>query len=228
MLVSSTVFEVLSPSTGGDEQGRLSSDIHAPVIWAIMASLQQTPLRENPAYRQMTVEEFLALEIEQRAELIEGMVYMMAGGSLRHAAVSRNILVALGNKLKGSDCQPFGSDFAVRTSAATVRLPDASVYCGLSMDEEQVRAKLAGDPRLVVEVLSPSTRREDERVKLPEYQALTRTDLILLVDPDAERVRLVERKGPESWSDAWLAKGAEVPLRSLDIALAAEEIFGQR
>lgn len=190
-----------------------------------MAPLVQTPLKDNPAYRQMSVEEFLELEIEGRAELIEGTMYMMAGGSLDHAATSRNILVVLASKLRGSACQPFGPDFGVRTSPATVRLPDASVYCGLSMDKEQRRAKLAGDPKLVVEVFSPSTRREDERVKLPEYQALAGVDLILLVDPEAERVRLVERKGPESWSDDWLGKGAEVPLGALGISLTADEIF---
>jgi Uma2 family endonuclease len=192
-----------------------------------MASLVQTPLRDNPAYRQVTVEEFLELELEQRAELIDGMIYMMAGGSRNHAAVSRNILVALSVKLRGSACQPFGPDFGVRTSPATVRLPDASVYCGLATAEEDLKAKLAGDPKLVVEVLSPSTRREDERVKLPEYQALAGVELILLVDPDADRVRLVERKGPESWSDDWLPKGAAVPLKALGISLTADEIFAR-
>lgn len=192
-----------------------------------MASLLQTPLKNNPAYRQMTVEEFLEVEIEGRAELVDGMLYMMAGGSLDHAAVSGNILIALGNKLKGSGCRPFGPDFGVRTGPASVRLPDTSVYCGLSFDEKQRRAKLAGDPKLVVEVFSPSTRREDERVKLPEYQALAGIDLILLVDPEAERVRLIERKGPESWSDEWLPSGAEVPLAALGISLTADEIFAR-
>jgi hypothetical protein len=72
------------------------------------------------------------------------------------------------------------------------------------MSEEQLRAKLVGDPKLVVEVFSPSTRREDERVKLPEYQSLTGVEVILLVDPEAERVRLVARTGPDDWLDRLL------------------------
>ena len=60
-----------------------------------MASLLQTPLPNKPAYRQLTVDEFLGLGIEGRAELIEGILYMMAGGSLDHALVSRNVLVSL-------------------------------------------------------------------------------------------------------------------------------------
>jgi Uma2 family endonuclease len=160
-----------------------------------MASLLQIPLPIRPAYRQFTVQEFLDLEIEGRAELIDGMIYMMAGGSLDHASVSRNILIALGTKLRGSSCEPFGPDLGVRTGPASVRLPDASVYCGLKHDAEQRRAKLVGDPKLVVEVFSPSTRNEDEKHKLPEYQALPGVDLILFVDPESERVRLVSERG---------------------------------
>jgi Uma2 family endonuclease len=192
-----------------------------------MATFPQVPLKENPAYREMSVEEFLNLEIEGRAELIDGMLFMMAGGSLSHAAVSGNILIALGNKLRGSGCRPFGPDLGVRTNPASVRLPDASVYCGLSMSEEQLRAKLVGDPKLVVEVFSPSTRREDERVKLPEYQSLTGVEVILLVDPEAERVRLVARTGPDDWLDRLLPQGDDVPLDALGIKLTADEIFAR-
>lgn len=181
----------------------------------------------NPAYRQMSVEEFLELEIEGRAELEDGVLYMMAGGSLDHAAVSGNILIALGNKLRGSGCRPFGPDFAVRTGPSTVRLPDASVYCGFTGTPEERRAKLFGDPRLVVEVLSPSTRRLDEGAKLVEYRALAGLDAVLLVDPEIERVRLVERTAPESWTDRWLPSGAEIPLEALDISLTAVEIFAR-
>ncbi len=108
-----------------------------------------------------------------------------------------------------------------------MRLPDASVYCGLSFEGNQRQAKLAGDPKLVVEVFSRSTRTEDEKHKLPEYQALPGVDLILFVDPESERVRLVERTGPEAWTDQWMAAGAEVPLRALGISLTAEEIFAR-
>ncbi|HEX8401717.1 MAG TPA: Uma2 family endonuclease [Allosphingosinicella sp.] len=184
-------------------------------------------LAHHSAYRQMTVEEFLELEIKGRAELEDGVLYMMAGGSLSHAAVSGNILVGLRTKLRGSGCRPFGPDFAVRTGPSTVRLPDASVYCGLTGSAEEGRAKLAGDPQLVVEVFSLSTRRLDERIKLAEYQQLPGLQIILLVDPEAERVRVVERMGEDAWSDRLLPKGADVPLPALKIELPAAEIFAR-
>ena len=190
-----------------------------------MVPFVQTPLERNPAYRQMAVEEFLEAELEGRAELEEGMVYMMAGGSRRHGAVSRNILFVLESKLRGSSCETFGPDVTVRTGPASLRLPDASVYCDLPTGEEDQRAKLLGDPRVIFEVLSPSTRKLDLNVKLPEYRGLDGVDAIIFIDSENDRVRLVERTGPEGWTDQWLPEGAEVPLRSLGITLTANEIF---
>lgn len=139
-----------------------------------MASFPQTPLKMNPAYRQITVEEFLELPFEGRAELDDGVLHMMAGGSNDHATLTGNIFSALRERLRGSGCRVFGPDFAVRTSPATVRLPDSSIYCRLQDRAEARRAKLLGDPKLVVEVLSLSTRRLDETVKLQEYRARCR------------------------------------------------------
>ena len=150
---------------------------------------------------------------------------MMAGGSLDHAAVSGNIVAVLRERLRGTGCRPFGPDFAVRTGPNTVRLPDVSVYCGLTNRPEERRAKLFSCPKLIVEVLSPSTRKLDEQIKLDEYRALAGVDAILLVDTEAERVRLVERTGPESWIDQWLPKGSAVPLSALQITLRADDIF---
>lgn len=182
-------------------------------------------LADKPAYRAMTVGEFLELEIEGRAELEDGVLYMMAGGSFRHAAVVANILAALSQKLRGSGCRPLGSDFAVRTGPATLRLPDVSVYRGFGAGGERNEAKLLGDPKVIFEVLSPSTSKLDQNVKLFEYQVLEGVAAIVFVDPDAEICRLAARTGPAGWSDRWLEKGGELPLTCLDLILSSDEMF---
>ena len=179
----------------------------------------------DPPYRRMTVTEFLDLEIEGRAELDDGQLFMMAGGSVAHAAVTVNLTVALANRLRGSGCRPMSPDLCVKTGPDTVRMADVSVYCSPQITAEQGRAKLLGDPKAVFEVLSPSTRNHDQRTKLAEYQALGGCDLIVFVDPDAERVRVVERTGPEAWSDRWLDRGAEVVLAPLDVTMSADDVF---
>jgi Uma2 family endonuclease len=186
-----------------------------------------TQLALDPAYRRMTVEEFLAVQVDGRAELEDGLFYMMAGGSARHAAVSMNVLLALGTRLRGSGCRAMTSDFAVRTGLNTVRMPDASVYCGFPMSPVHDRDQLLGDPMVVFEVLSPSTRSHDLKVKLPEYKSLEGVQAIVYVDPDKEIMRLVARPVGGDWTDDWLPEGADVTLSCLGITLPHSEIFGR-
>jgi Uma2 family endonuclease len=192
-----------------------------------MASLLQTPLKSNPAYRQMTVEEFLDLPIEGRAELEDGVLYMMGGGSPLHAAVTANIIVALGTKLRGSGCRPMSPDMVVRTGPASLRMPDVSVYCRADWTELNAQTRLLGDPKVVFEVLSPSTSKYDQEVKLNEYRGLAGLEALVFVDPESERVRVVERTGPEAWSDRWLGQDADVALSSLGISLSHADIFAR-
>jgi Uma2 family endonuclease len=60
----------------------------------------------------MTLAEFLAWEErqEQRYEFDGSEPVAMAGGSLAHAAIQRNLALALGTRLRGKPCQFFGSD----------------------------------------------------------------------------------------------------------------------
>lgn len=162
---------------------------------------------------------------DAKAELEDGIIYMMAGGSEVHSRIASNILIALGARLRGSGCRPYGSDFAARTDEASVRLPDVSVYCNRPGKPENARKKLLGDPQVIFEVLSPSTRSHDQRIKAPEYRELPGVREIVLVDPDIERVRLMRRIGADGWTEDLLQTGEDVPLPSLGIVLPHAEIF---
>ncbi len=180
----------------------------------------------DPAYRRVTVEEFLDMDFgDAKAELEDGLIYMMTGGNEVHARIASNILIALGTRLRGTGCRPYGSDFTTRTEDASVRFPDVSVYCNRPGVPENARKKLLGDPQVVFEVLSPSTRSHDRRVKAPEYRDLPGVLEVVLVDPDEERVRLMRRTGADSWAEDLLQLGEDVPLPSLGISLPHAEIF---
>lgn len=182
----------------------------------------------DPAYRRVTVEEFLEMDFHgAKAELDDGLIYMMAGGSEAHSRIAANVLIFLGPKLRGSGCRPYGSDFATRTGGQTIRLPDVSVYCGDPAKPENGRKQLLGDPQVVVEVLSPSKSSFDQKVKLEEYRGLPGIREVLLVDPERERVRLVRRTGPDGWTDRWLDAGSDVELSSLGLTIPHAEIFAR-
>jgi Uma2 family endonuclease len=178
-------------------------------------------------YPLLTASEFLEIEFgEHKAELDNGVIRMMAGGTARHAGVQINIIAALRQRLRGSGCGPYSSDMAVRAHDRSIRYPDVTVYCGRtgsSNDEE----KAFDDPRVIFEVLSAGTARTDLRVKLPEYQALDSVDTIVFVDIATERLRVVQRTGRGGWSEQAYDEPIDLELPSLGVVIPHQEIFAR-
>lgn len=175
----------------------------------------------------LTVEDFLEIDFgpDRKAELDNGVIRMMAGGTAAHNRVCRNLLRLIGNALQGTGCSPYGSDMGIKTGAMGLRYPDVAVFCGRD-DPDNDAERTFDDPRLVIEVLSPSTAVHDLSVKLREYQALPSTDAVLFVDPIAQTVRLFAREG-RHWSDDTLAVGATIDLPTLGVSLPLAEVFAR-
>ena len=179
------------------------------------------PLALDPAYRRVDVEEFLDMNFgDAKAELDNGLIYMMSGGSEAHARIAVNLVVALGVRLRGSGCRPYNSNFAVRTGERSVRYPDVSVYCDNPAAPENRDKRLLGDPRVIFEVLSPATSSLDQTVKRDEYLALPGVTDIVFVDPVRQRIRHVRRTG-----DEWLEAGSDLIVASLDLTIPHGDIF---
>ncbi|WP_174298282.1 Uma2 family endonuclease [Sphingomonas bacterium] len=178
--------------------------------------------------RALTVDEFLRIDFgsDMKAELDNGVIRMMAGGSRAHDRVQINLIVSLANRLRGSGCRPSGSDMGVRTHDGSLRYPDVSVTCGRNGPADD-RTRTVSDPCVVIEVLSPTTSALDRGAKLDEYKALTSVETIVLIDPDAERLRVLQRTGrdPDGWSDVNYTRPHELSLASLGLAVPHDEIF---
>ncbi len=178
-------------------------------------------------YPLLTAREFLEIDFgEHKAELDNGVIRMMAGGTARHAAVQINLITALRQRLRGSGCAPYSSDMAVQTHDRSIRYPDVTVYCGRanSLNDDE---KAFDDPRVIFEVLSAGTARTDLRVKLPEYTALPSVDTIVFVDIASERLRIVQRTGPNGWSQQTYDEPVDVSLPSLGVTIPHDEIFAR-
>lgn len=179
----------------------------------------------QPDYPLLTAEDFLEIEFgERKAELDNGVIRMMAGGSARHARVQGNILMAIGPRLRGTGCVAYGADMAARTRDLSIRYPDVSVYCGRNSPDDE-RAKAFNDPCVIFEVLSAGTARTDLRIKREEYEQLASVDTIVFVDIATERLRVVQRTGPHGWSDLGHDDPVDVALPSLALTLTHDDIF---
>ncbi|WP_419809388.1 Uma2 family endonuclease [Sphingomonas sp.] len=181
----------------------------------------------QPHYPLLTADEFLQIDFgDRKAELDNGVIRMMAGGSGRHARIAFNIMRALGNRLQGTGSTPYNSDMATRTHDLSIRYPDVTVFCGRDGPEND-DLKAWDDPRILIEVLSAGNARTDLRVKLPEYKALPSVDTVIFVDTAIERVRVVQRTGPKRWDDDQHDDPFDVPLPALGITLPHAEIFAR-
>jgi len=176
------------------------------------------------AVRRMTVAEFFDWEPgdDRRYELVDGVPVMMTGARNRHGDVVVNTIGSLGNKLAGSPCRAFMSDTAVLIPNGNVRRPDAGVVCGPRKDD----AMHADAPRLVIEVLSPSTREFDMGGKCDEYKTIDSLNHIVLVDPDEPQVTHWFRAEDRAWrQQGYKGLGAVIAFPDLDIAISLGELY---
>jgi Uma2 family endonuclease len=179
--------------------------------------------------RKVTAKEFLRIDFgpDQRFELVDGVIHAMAGGTRAQARVPANLMSFLGQRLRGSGCRPYGPDFAIKTGPESIRYPDLLIDCGSVDGPEQDDDLVASDPRIVFEVLSPSTRGTDQEDKLKEYTELPTIDTVVFIDPDAERVRVVQRIGEAARQDHRFGSIDQVHLPALRVTIAKEEIFAR-
>ncbi|MGJ3265523.1 MAG: Uma2 family endonuclease [Salinarimonas sp.] len=178
----------------------------------------------EPAARDWTIDEFLAWQEHQpeRYELVDGQPRLMAGASNVHDDIVVNILTELRRLTRGGPCRPFTGDGAVETRPGRLRRPDVGLDCG----RRDPQARLAAEPRLVIEVLSPSTRDFDAFEKLEEHKRVASIDAILLVEPNRPLLVAWIRSDGDAWSRTILeGLEAELDLPALDLALPLAAVY---
>lgn len=175
----------------------------------------------NAAEQLMTIDEFLAWEREQpmRYEYAGGVATMMTGGTLAHSTITMNIVFALREALRGTACRPFASDAKVIANGS-VRYPDVSVTCRPVEDRDDI----VPEPVLVVEVISPSTEREDRGRKKFDYMATPSIRQYAIVEQEERRVDLYTR-AEEGWINEIVSGEARLSLSSLGIALELSALY---
>src|SRR5438128_5123958 len=176
---------------------------------------------QSTAEKLMSLEEFLAWEREQpeRHEYAGEVITMMTGGSLDHSTIASNLWTALRDRLRGSACRAFRGDTKVIANNS-IRYPDLSVTCTLVRGNDDVVL----EPVLVIEVVSPSTEREDRGRKKFDYFATPAIQQYAIVEQDERRVDLYTRAG-DRWTDEVVEGDAVLKLSSIGVELSLDAIY---
>ncbi len=183
--------------------------------------------RMNIALRKpMTREEFFtwAEAQEERYEFDGFQPVAMTGGTNNHGFIADNLRATLKTRLRGSSCRTVGNDGGgIETIGGKIRYPEATITC----TRVPGRTHTIPDPVVVFEVLSPSTRREDQTVKLDEYQALPSIRRYVLIDQNRILVTAHARQTDGSWATAELREGAILDLPEVGIVLPLTDIYDE-
>jgi Uma2 family endonuclease len=181
------------------------------------------------AHHFFTFGEYLVLEQDSaiKHEFLAGRVWAMSGGTPEHAAVSMNIGTLISNALRGKPCRIYSSDLRVRVQATGLgTYADVTVICGhVELDPEDPKKHTVLNPRLLVQVLSPSTEDYDRGEKPGHYKTIPSVAEVVLVAHDRREVEIVRRETDGSWSREIARDGAIARLRSIDCDLPVAEIY---
>ncbi len=176
----------------------------------------------------MSFKEYLLLDAlfpNRKYEYHDGAVRLMSGGSGEHATISGNIFSGLRVQFRTGPCTVYNSDMRVQVAEGTYYLPDVTVTC--NVDDRRRGVTLVLSPRLVVEVLSPSTEKTDRTEKFKVYQGCPTIAEIALVSQFSPYVQIWRRdeEAPGTWLYADYQSGEEVEFTSIDVRLSIEEIY---
>ena len=181
-------------------------------------------------HRRATLSEYFAVAERsvEKLECRDGRIVHIPGGTPMHALITFKVGLALGNRLAGGPCEAFSPDLRIGVPRKTHTMyPDLSVVCGpLEYDDRDPTRQTILNPRLVVEVLSPSTEAYDRGRKFERYMDVSALQEYVLVTQDRPRVESLFRQADGTWSFAHATGlSATLRLRSLSVDLPLAEAY---
>jgi Uma2 family endonuclease len=178
----------------------------------------------TPPRVKWSVEDYIEAEKknEVRHEYVQGDLYAMAGASEEHNFISGNLFSALRTHLKGKPCKVFIHDMKVKLNAQITLFyyPDVMVVCDPADDERYFKTK----PRIVVEVISDSTRDTDTREKLITFIQMPSLEEYVLVEQNEMKIT-VHRRAVEWRAEELVGAEAILKLDSIGFELPLSEVY---
>jgi Uma2 family endonuclease len=180
------------------------------------------------AYQWYSLEEYHKMEEENpdyKFEYINGQVYAIAGGSSEHSRIAVNMVSALNFHLRGKSCLPFNSDMKVlpQGDEDPSYYPDVTVTC--NPEDYQRGSKAIRSPRLIIEVLSPTTYTRDRSEKMYDYQACSSLQEYMLISTHHQEIEVHHQESEDKWELTRYRHGHTVILASVELSISVSDIY---
>jgi len=185
-------------------------------------------LDEMPQYAFISEEEYFALEERAvvRHEYFDGEIFAMAGASNRHVRINTNVIVGVGKRLFEGACYTTTPDHRVKVQATgLIVYPDMAIACPPERFDTKSPSTLL-NPKVIVEILSPSTRQYDRTVKLEHYKQIEELMHCILIEQDHVEVEHYYRDEAGNWQNRIYESLEDVVrLPDMDLELPVVEIY---
>ncbi len=160
---------------------------------------------------------------EIRHEFVDGRIYAMSGASLRHNEICGELFTQFKTHLRGGPCRTFIEAVKVELAddlSESYYYPDVFVTCEPADDDSHI----VRHPKLIVEVISPSTSRNDRGEKLANYKRIPSVEEIVYVEQDWPEILVVRRS--ERWKRRIYSQpDSVVHLESIDLKLRVDDFY---
>jgi Uma2 family endonuclease len=175
----------------------------------------------------MKVEEFLVWSERQpddRYELVDGEIVAMTRDTVRRNLTKFAACRALDDAVRaaGLPCLVFIDGVGVAINDETLRIPDVVVHCGAGPDP---RAMVIESPLIVLEVVSPSSERDDTDAKLVEYFSVASIYHYLIVFSE-KRVIVHHQRNDRGTVDTGIVRDGEIHLSPPGISVSVAAMLG--
>lgn len=176
----------------------------------------------QPRTTRITAEDYLRGEQASpiKHEFVMGQVYAMAGASEAHNTIALNAAAILKGHAKGGQCRVLLLDMKVRVDAADAYYyPDVLVTCDPTDNDAYAKRR----PKLIVEVLSPTTEALDRGAKFADYRRLDSLEEYLLIASDRRNVECFRREADGRW--VLYVFNDEVQLSSVGLRCTVDALY---
>ena len=171
-------------------------------------------------------EEYLELEANsmEKHEYVDGEIYAMTGTSDRHNQICGNLYNIIRNHLRGGKCRAYIADVKARIEKRNrFYYPDVMVTCDERDRENSLHKSF---PKLIIEVLSPSTEAKDRGRKFSDYITLDSLEEYVLVNTKEQKIEIYRRSEQGGWHfQEYYLESDNFPLQSLDLELSFVEVY---